>query len=445
MRFQPVRRLDVFYEPEVGRRQKVGRLATTSGRDTLFEYDPGFIDTGLELSPFKLPLQRGVTQGDRSKFDGLMGVFDDSLPDGWGRMLMDRRAAKAGIPPARIGPLDRLSLVGSRGMGALVYEPHVEADVLSVLSLQRISDEIERVLGDGKGVDLDALIAVGGSPQGARPKALVQVASDGGQIRGDAGPEQGWTAWLVKFPSPADGAHSAPLEHAYMRMAAAAGIDVPETALLGASRGRPGFFAIRRFDREGNRRIHQHTVAGLLHAPHTAAVMTYEGLLQLTRELTRDEAAVAELFRRAAFNVFAHNRDDHTRNFSFLMSERGVWTPSPAYDLTFSQGPGGEHTLLVGSEGKRPGREHLLRLAKAVGVRRPAALIDEVRDAVDSFPRFGSDAGVPRHVISAVAKVLGASTVRTSSGAKAGRAARATKKGRSSPKGSPRKQPGRRK
>ena len=138
-------------------------------------------------------------------------------------------------------------------------------------------------------------------------------------------------------------------------MAKAAGIDVPRTQLLGKTTRSPGYFAIERFDRKGTTRIHMHTLGGLLQLPHAYAELDYRDLLKVTRELTRNEAAVAEMFRRACFNVLAHNRDDQSRNFAFLMDEQGAWRPSPAYDLTCSSGPGGEHTMLVAGEARAPG------------------------------------------------------------------------------------------
>lgn len=404
MNLTPVRRLAVFYEPEEDAPIKVGRLATKDGA-ILFEYDGEFLNRGLELSPFKLPLAPGVAEGRRDVFDGLMGVFEDSLPDGWGRLLIDRRAARAGLPPSALGPLDRLALVGARAMGALVYEPEVALEPPSVVRLADIEADAEAVLADAAGPDLDRLIALGGSPQGARPKALVQVGRDGSVVFGDRRHRAGCTPYLVKFRSRDDEPHAGTLEHAYMLMAAAAGLEVPPTRMLGRTRRHPGYFAIERFDRVGRTKLHQHTAAGLLHAPHWYPSMTYRDLLLATRRLTRNEAAVAELFRRACFNVFAHNRDDHTRNFAFLMDARGGWRPSPAYDLTFSRGPGGEHAMLIG-DGVEPGLADLRALADQLELRRTGSIIEQVRAAIDEFARHADEAGLPARVRDRVAAVI---------------------------------------
>jgi serine/threonine-protein kinase HipA len=192
-------------------------------------------------------------------------------------------------------------------------------------------------------------------------------------------------------------------------MAKAAGLDVPRTQVLGKTARDPGYFAIERFDRIGTTRRHTHTVGGLLDHPHGYPAFDYRDLLKVTRRLTRDEAAVAEMFRRACFNVLAHNRDDHTRNFAFVMDEQGVWRPSPAYDLTFADGPGGEHSVLICGEGKNPQRDHLLALAKESDLKRPKVIIDEVRAAIDGFKKFADEAGVPATKRNAVAKALGVS------------------------------------
>jgi len=190
-------------------------------------------------------------------------------------------------------------------------------------------------------------------------------------------------------------------------MAEAAGVEVPRTQVLGTTKREPGYFAVQRFDRVGTKRRHTHTLGGLLHLPHGYPGLDYRDLLKVTRQLTRDESAVAEMFRRACFNVFARNRDDHTRNFAFLMDERGSWQPSPAYDLTFASGPGGEHTMLVAGEGRAPTREHLLELAQQSDVRHGAAIVDDVRAAVDRFKDFSDQAGVPARLRNSVASALG--------------------------------------
>ncbi|MCX5746337.1 MAG: type II toxin-antitoxin system HipA family toxin [Proteobacteria bacterium] len=405
MKLAHVQQLAVFYEPTLGHRIKVGRLALRA-RQLLFEYDRGFLGTRLELSPFDLPLTPDVVVGKPAIFDGLMGVFEDSLPDGWGRLLIDRRATELGMSALALTPLDRLAIVGSRSMGALVYDPEVTFAGFGRVSLTVLAEEAAAVQRDATGIDLERLIAVGGSPKGARPKVLIQLGPNGDVHLEPGALAPGFTAWLVKFPGPKDARHSAALEHAYFLMANAAGLDVPRTRVLGATRRRPGYFAIERFDRVGPTRIHMHSLGGLRSLPHGYAALDYGDLLEVTRTLTRNEAAVTEMFRRACFNVFAHNRDDHSRNFAFLMDERGQWRPSPAFDLTFAHGPGGEHTMLIAGEGRSPGVSHLTELATRRHVKRAAKIIDEVRAAVRRFSTFADEAGVPARLRDQVARAL---------------------------------------
>ncbi|HEY0482872.1 MAG TPA: type II toxin-antitoxin system HipA family toxin [Kofleriaceae bacterium] len=406
MRLPRIEQLAVYLEPGPDRRIKVGRLGLAA-RQLLFEYDPSFLGSRLELSPFRMPLRPGVVVGDPAVLDGLMGVFDDSLPDGWGKLLIDRRAAELGLSGGALSPLDRLTLVGTRSMGALVYEPEVALDEPAIVELSQLAHAAEAVVEGTDGADLEKLIAVGGSPKGARPKVLVQIAPNGEIHFGAKTIQPGFTAWLVKFRAREDDRHSAALEHAYFLMAKAAGIDVPPTQLLGRTARNPGYFAIERFDRAGAKRIHTHTLGGLLHLPHGYPALDYTDLLKVTRKLTRNEAAVTEMFRRACFNVLAHNRDDHSRNFAFVMDEHGTWSPSPAYDLTFASGPGGEHTMLVAGEARAPAREHLAALAERVDLRRSARVINEVRAAVDRFGAHADRAGVPAKLRDKVAGVLG--------------------------------------
>ncbi len=397
MTFVPVDRLTVFYEPERTQRRVVGQLVRHR-QQVLFEYEASFSRSGLELAPFTLPLRSGVFRAAPEKFDGLFGLFDDSLPDGWGRLLLDRRARQAGIPREALGPLDRLSMVGSRGLGALVYQPDQPPPPPTVTTLEALEAETVRVFDDAEEVDVERLFAIGGSPQGARPKALVSFDRRGALRIGEDGEQ-----WLVKLPARSDDPSAGRLEYAYALMATAAGLEVPATRLLGRSKR---FFATRRFDRQGARRVHQLSLAAMIDAPHTAPSVTYEDLLLLTRRLVRTEPAVEELFRRACFNVFAHNRDDHSRNFAFTMSETGAWRVSPAFDLTFSTGPGGEHWMLVAGEGARPGRDHLLALGRKASVRRAEQVIEEVRAAVARFARFADRAGVPKRLRAQVSKRL---------------------------------------
>lgn len=342
----------------------VGRLALRE-RKIYFEYEPEFIKSGFAISPFHLPLQSGVTSFEYNLFEGLPGVFNDSLPDGWGRLLFDRFARSKGILPSEISPLDRLAHVGVNALGALVYEPDYNDDENSeLINLDDLARQSKEVL-EGEANDVLAeLIALNGSSGGARPKALIGVNGDFSQImHGASHIPDGYKPWMVKFPNSQDELDAGAIEYVYALMAMEAGISVPEVHLFAAQSG-AGFFAIKRFDRIGAQRLHMHTACGLLHSDYRTPSLDYEDLMILTSSLTRDVREVEKMYQLAVFNVLAHNRDDHSKNFSFLMDEQGEWKLSPAYDLTFSSGPRGEQSTLVMGQGRDPGLDNLRKLGQ---------------------------------------------------------------------------------
>jgi len=385
--------------------QKVGTLATKDHK-IYFEYDADFLKSGIELSPYKLPLKPGVQRCDDDVFDGLWGVFADSLPDGWGRLLMDRHLMKQGVNPHTLTPLDRLAYVGKYAMGALGYEPEVGSESSKEqIVLDDLAKSSQEILQGSSDVMLDELLALGGSSAGARPKVLVQLSNDKHEvIHGRQPLKEGFSHWMVKFASSSDIEQIGVVEYAYALMAKAAGVQMPETALLEGKRGR--YFAAKRFDRIGEKRVHMHSVSGLVHADFRYPTLDYDDLLSLTLHLTKHAKEVEKVFRLACFNLFAHNRDDHAKNFSFLMDETGKWQFSPAYDLTFSYGPGGEHSMMYFGEGKNPTSEHLLKLGQKHGIKKAGMIVDEVREAVSRWDAFAKEAGVSSGVVKSVGKII---------------------------------------
>ncbi len=374
----------------------VGTLALQNRR-CYFEFDPGFLTQGLQISPFKLPLQSGLIEHRDRDFGPLPGVFDDSMPDGWGRLLMDRRFRQQGIDPATVSPLERLAWLGARAMGALTYHPCEDGGAPVPLQLRQVALDVDRVLKGDSAAVLPELLRAGGSPGGARAKLLVGLHGDT-LLSGEDELPDGYTHWLVKVPTRADGMDAGRVEFAYAQMAAAAGVDLPAVRLLPAG-PRRDCFAIQRFDRPGARqRVHMHSLANLLHADFRTPSLDYADLLRTTQLLTRHQQDVARAYRRMLFNVAAHNRDDHGKNFAFLMSSTGEWSLSPAFDLCPSSGPGGEHSTSILGEGRNPTRQHCLVLAAKAGLR-PAqalAMIDEVNAAVARWTEFASAASLTR-------------------------------------------------
>jgi serine/threonine-protein kinase HipA len=385
--------------------QKVGTLAIKN-KKIYFEYDKDFLKTGIELSPYKLPLKAGLFRCDDTTFDGLWGLFNDSLPDGWGRLLIDRHLMKLGLNPSTLSPLDRLAFVGSHAMGALSYKPEREVESsFEDIVLDDLAQSSADILEGSSEALLDELLSLNGSSAGARPKVLVQISDDKKQIiHGRQELKEGFTHWMVKFASSVDSHEVGAVEYAYSLMAKEAGVQMPRTALLEGKKGR--YFAIERFDRVGDKRVHMHSVAGLTHSDFRFPTLDYDDLLALALHLTKNVQEVEKVFRLACFNLFTHNRDDHAKNFSFVMDEKGTWSFSPVYDVTFSYGPGGEHSTMYMGEGKNPSSEHLLALAKKHGIKKASAIVDEVRKVSKRWKEFAKVAGVSQKSMESVATVL---------------------------------------
>ena len=330
------RKLDVY----LGERL-VGTLAETVDHRVAFAYADAWLEDGFAISPFSLPIEQKVFVPGSQAFQGLWGVFADSLPDAWGRLLVDRMLKQRGLPPEEVTPLERLAIVGSSGMGALTYRPAWDLHEPSHLKdLDALSAQCQALLLQEDVGDLDALFQLGGSSGGARPKVMT-------------------AEWVIKFPASREMPEVGRMEKEYMDCAASCGIVVPETRLL-PSRRCSGYFAVRRFDREQAAgqvvRRHMLTAAAILETDWRTASMDYHTLMKLTRILSRSNAeGTAQMYRRMCFNVFAHNRDDHAKNFSWLYDPaQDCWHPSPAYDLTWSTIYYGEHATTVDGNGKTP-------------------------------------------------------------------------------------------
>ena len=350
-----------------GFRQEVGLLYQDKQR-IFFEYAPAFLNSSIELSPFKLPLKSGVFEEKSHVFDGLFGLFNDSLPDGWGCLLLDRKLRKLGKSYAEITPLDRLSLIGANPMGALEYEPAAEdSDLYGDIELDSLSGEVDRILAGEESLVLDELLKLNGSSGGARPKIVACVSPDRKHIiYGGKDVPEGYTSWIIKFSEKHDPQTSGELEYRYSLAAKSAGITMPETHLFPLKDGRV-CFGVQRFDRTPEGKVHTHTACGLLHASHRFASLDYENLLKLTWILTRNHADVVEMVRRMIFNVKSGNKDDHSKNFSFLLNERNQWQLAPAYDLTPSAGINGEQTCMVNGKGRNITDADLIKAATAAG------------------------------------------------------------------------------
>ena len=364
--------LQVYYDE-----RHVGTLAMTADHKVAFQYCEEWLENGFPISPFSLPLKKQVFVPTKDYFDGLFGVFADSLPDNWGRLLLNRllREHKQNLDELTV--LDRLAIVGKSGMGALTYYPEKSfSEQQKPVNLDELAEACAKILNTEYSDKLDELYYLGGTSGGARPKIMTTV------DRKD---------WIIKFPAHVDGKDAGKMEYDYSCCASArqCGITMSETRLFSSDKCK-GYFGIRRFDREADgKRLHMLTAAALLELDFEQPSLDYHSLMKLTKILTRDNKEdVENMFRRMCFNVFAHNRDDHSKNFTYLYDEiNDQWRLSPAYDLTYSNTYYGEHTTTVDGNGRNPGRKELLAVGIAAGMRKSNCerIIDTIQACVSQM------------------------------------------------------------
>ncbi|MDD7987198.1 type II toxin-antitoxin system HipA family toxin [Lentisphaera marina] len=384
-----MKKLEVYYQQSESDSRLIGTLAEQD-RKIYFEYASDFLSEPLWLSPFKLAPKSGLYEFKDYDFGQVFGLFDDSLPDGWGLLLMDRMFRKQGLNPNHLSILDRLAYLGSRTMGALSYRPCSQSeDVLrEVLDLQIMADEVEKVWQGSLSDVLPQLLHHGGSPGGARPKVLAGIKGDE-IITADILPD-GFEAWILKFIAPNEHNDSGKLEYVYSQMARKSGLRMPETRLY-KSADESYYFGIKRFDRKAGKRVHIHTFGNLIHCNYRIPSSDYLDLLKVTRVLTKNQEDVEQVFRQAVFNIASHNRDDHVKNFSFIYDKE--WSAAPAYDLTFNSGPGGEHSMSLCGEGKNPTGQGLVKLAEKSGisVKQVKSTIEEVSESLNQFSSLAKE------------------------------------------------------
>lgn len=320
----------------------VGFLAETPDHMIAFQYADSWLRNGFSISPLSLPLNSGVfvpPEKCRDRFRGLFGVFADSLPDNWGQLLLDNHLASIGINRSDMSTLDRLAFIGKSGMGALEYYPTKESDFrIDTLGLNydQIAKECENILSSKDSNQLDVLFQLGGSSGGTRPKILL---SENGK------------EWIVKFPSNQDPSYCGKREYDYSLCAKDCGIVMTDTDLIKSSICE-GYFKTERFDRHEGNKIFSITFAGLLEADFRAPSCDYSTYFKLVQMLTKDNTFDKEqMYRVMCFNSLTHNRDDHTKNFSFLYTNDYGWRLAPAYDLTYSDTYWGEQTTSVNGKG----------------------------------------------------------------------------------------------
>ncbi|KVD53815.1 type II toxin-antitoxin system HipA family toxin [Burkholderia ubonensis] len=383
--------VDVYYNGW-GEHWRWGTLVSTTaitGRPLIvFEYSDEARDRGLELSSYTLPLNGSKLRRNFPPHQlALPGPVYDSLPDGWGMLLMDRLFKRRGLNPARIGPLERLAYIGNNAMGAMSFEPVApegqapEEDI----PLDRLAAEVREVLQGEGGEFLQTLLRVGGSPQGARPKVLVYRDPRTGAFTTAAMP--GFEAWLIKFPAKEEHAEVCAIEMVYAECLRMCGIQTPDTLHFSLPNGLAAF-ATRRFDRHDGLRVPMQSLAAFTGADYkTAGTLDYVNFLRATQICTNDLREKALAYERAVFNVAFNNRDDHPKNFAYVMSPSGEWKLAPAYDVTFCEGPGGYHQMDVMGEALAIDRKAMLSLADEAEISADVAggIVDRFCDVASQF------------------------------------------------------------
>ena len=402
--------------------RRVGAVAVTEDAQIVFEYDPEFRRTGLEISPRQLPLS---TEGPQTfpglakleAFEGLPGVLADSLPDRFGNAIIEKFFAERGRGGERLGPVQKLLYVGSRAMGALEYQPaekiprkYREDEALEVAGLVAAARRV--VEGDTE-VAIPEIMRLGSSAGGARAKAIILWNPGSEKVRSAFAPRRaGDEEWLIKFDGVGEIGNPNPepqvfnrIEHAYSRLAREAGIDMAETRLM--EERDFAHFMTRRFDRtESGGRLHLHTLGGMEHIDYNVPrLYSYEQYFRLVLALGLGYPALEEAYRRACFNLLAVNQDDHVKNFSFLMDDHGRWRLSPAYDLTFVRGRFFTQDHQMTFAGKRNDftSSDLVAIGARFDLKRDGRdIVDEVTEALQRWPEFAGAVGVPDDKIAAI-------------------------------------------
>lgn len=376
----------------------IGDLADDAQGRIYFQFDPEWTARGIDLSPIHLPIsRREAVTTPTPNFSPLFGLFDDSLPDWWGQRIMRRHFEEMNLPWNQVTPLEKLACQGSFALGALAYEPDLsspsfrETLTTSVSELVGAAQELTR--GDPDHL-LPALVRGGLSPGGAQPKAVVAFNEDFSEVVAGGGElPDGFSRWLIKFQLDAN----EPIgreEHALTLMAGAAGIRVPETHLYHTPDGAAHYLA-RRFDHDRDSPVHLHSFAGLTHTA-VRELIDYRDLMNLTRDLCRNELEVEEMFRRAVFNIAIANDDDHSRNHAFILHPSGEWKLSPAYDLTrssYALGSGYRASGVMGACARITITD-LLKLGKDQSLRRVKDQIEQVLSAVRRWPEYAAKTGM---------------------------------------------------
>lgn len=395
-----------------------------------FQYEDNF---DLELSPIKLPAVKNKIYSfpelrDKDTFKGMPGLLADSLPDKYANTLINTWLASQNRPSNSLNPVEMLSFIGNRGMGALEFRPEkpkqanvsygVDIDHMVEIANQILDTKVRFTsrLNSKKEKDILDILKIGSSAGGARAKAIIAYNPTTHEVRsGQTDAPSGFSHWIIKFDGVKDEKGKVSngygrVEYAYYLMALDSGIIMSECKLFEDDYGRAHFMT-KRFDRMGNKKIHMQTFCALRHFDyHEIKVYSYEQIFETMRALNLPYPQIEQLYRRMVFNIMARNQDDHAKNFSFLMNQNGEWSFSPAYDMTFSYKIDSiwvaEHSLLINGKTKNFNRYDLLIVANRMGIKKPETIIEEIQRAIDLWPAYAQQAKVSSTKIKAIQEEL---------------------------------------
>jgi len=417
--FSPIKKLDIFRTLSDGNEVTVGQLAQNP-QGVYFQYDAHYLNTYQSLSPFALSFNNALAKAPSQPHMGLHGLFADSLPDGWGLLLMDRVFRQQGIQPQQLTAMDRLAYVGDSGIGALSYRPVIDWKQTEEpwVNLAELGEHAIQLFDGDADLVLTAL-ANAGSSGGARPKALIYIdPQESNKISTQE--KDGLEPWLIKFTSQSLllGHDEGLCEAAYLTMAKQAGIEVPEWQLFNpeknnntsAQNNPKAWLAMKRFDCSvTGGRYHTQSLCGLLDADFRQPSLDYEDCIKASQTLCNSPAVGQQQFTRAMFNLFADNQDDHTKNWSFLMDDKGQWQPAPFYDVTFSPNPHHQHMMAYGGYGTQPTLKAVQKLAAQANFsswKKAQGEIEKVLDALSYWPTTAKELEVKPSVVKMISKQL---------------------------------------
>jgi serine/threonine-protein kinase HipA len=399
-----VTKLNVYIQ--FSKEELIGQLVL-DGRSILFKYSDAYLKAGKNLSPNQLKFHDNPQETTNNPFNGLFGVFADSLPDAWGYLLLKKRLSADRIAIESLNALDHLTFAGKNSMGALHYRPSVGLEQEAIeINLDELNNNISEVRKGKSSVVIDEMFGRGGSPGGARPKIYAGYnPKTDSIISGIANLPEGYEHWIIKFAAHVDSKDIANIELAYYKMAVDSGIEMSECRVFNSENGN-SYFGTRRFDRIGNDKLHMLSAAGLLHDNYEHSLLDYGNLIYQAKKLTNNAQAAEQMFRRTVFNVLSHNRDDHSKNFAFLMNAKGVWSLAPAYDLTFSSSSQGYHSTACASNYVDPGRKELEKLANEFLINKGKVIIEEIKDVINNWREYAELSGVSETSIKTIAGSL---------------------------------------